>query len=120
MLEETIRQLQQDNTQKAAMDATETVWKKLLADVTGNMVKVQMLEETIRQLQQDNTQMRARVEIEMQVQVQRQVEREVQEHMRQQELEAYAREEAREREWQRKMDDINSLLRKINDPHPPQ
>ncbi|GJW16972.1 hypothetical protein Tco_0024408 [Tanacetum coccineum] len=45
----------------------------------------------------------------MQVQVQRQVEREVQEHMRQRELEAYAREEAREREWQRKMDDINSL-----------
>nr|GFA37705.1 heterogeneous nuclear ribonucleoprotein 1 [Tanacetum cinerariifolium] len=26
--------------QKAAMDATETVWKKLFADVTGNMVKV--------------------------------------------------------------------------------
>nr|GEZ63614.1 heterogeneous nuclear ribonucleoprotein 1 [Tanacetum cinerariifolium] len=25
--------------QKAAMDATETVWKKLLADVMGNMVK---------------------------------------------------------------------------------
>nr|GFC70778.1 hypothetical protein [Tanacetum cinerariifolium] len=26
--------------QKAAMDATEMMWKKLLADVTGNMVKV--------------------------------------------------------------------------------
>ncbi|GKD19443.1 hypothetical protein Tco_1208601 [Tanacetum coccineum] len=86
----------------------------------GGRRKVQMLEETIRQLQQDNTQMRARVEIEMQVPVQRQVEREVQEHMRQWESEAYAREEAREREWQRKMDDINSLLRKINDPRPPQ
>ncbi|GJZ87687.1 ribonuclease H-like domain-containing protein [Tanacetum coccineum] len=52
--------------------------------------------------------------------VQLQVERKVQEHMRQRELEANAHEEAREREWQRKMDDINSMLRKFNDPRPPQ
>ncbi|GJW61431.1 E3 ubiquitin protein ligase UPL3 [Tanacetum coccineum] len=42
------------------------------------------------------------------------------EHMRQRELEANAREEAREREWQLKMDDINSMLRKFKDPRPPQ
>ncbi|GJU95745.1 probable manganese-transporting ATPase PDR2 [Tanacetum coccineum] len=62
----------------------------------------------------------ARVEIKTQVQVQQQVERQVQEHMRQRELEANAYEEAREREWQQMMDDINSMLRKFNDPRPPQ
>ncbi|GJV28937.1 glutathione S-transferase T3-like protein [Tanacetum coccineum] len=94
--------------------------KKKGLDMHFYLTMVQMLEETIRQLQEDNTQMRARVEIETQVQVQRQVERQVQEHMRQRELEANAQEEAREREWQRKMDDINSMLRKFNDPRPPQ
>lgn len=78
-----------------------------------------MLEETIRKLQEDNTQMRWRLEIEMQVQLQGQVERQVQEHMQQRELEANAREEAREREWQWKMNDINSMLRKFNNPRPP-
>ncbi|GJU32216.1 hypothetical protein Tco_1175805 [Tanacetum coccineum] len=37
-------------------------------------------------------------------------ERQVQEHMQQRELEANAREEAREGEWQRKMNNINSML----------
>ncbi|GJY26887.1 transposase, Ptta/En/Spm [Tanacetum coccineum] len=86
----------------------------------GICYKVQTLEETIRQLQEDNKQMRARSEVEMQVEVQRQVESQLQEHMRQRELEANAREEAREREWQRKMDDINLMLKKYNDPRPPQ
>ncbi|GJR49679.1 ribonuclease H-like domain-containing protein [Tanacetum coccineum] len=93
------------------------LFKDMLPD--GNKL-VQMLEETIRQFQEDNTQMRATVEIEMQVHVQRQEERQVQEHMRQRELEANAREEAREKEWTRKMDVINSMLRKFNDPRPPE
>ncbi|GJV09142.1 transposase, Ptta/En/Spm [Tanacetum coccineum] len=80
----------------------------------------EQLEEMVRQLQEDNAQMRARSEIEMQVQVQRQVESQLQEHMRQRELEANAHEEAREREWQQMMDDINSMLRKFNDPRPSQ
>ncbi|GJX86430.1 hypothetical protein Tco_0337204 [Tanacetum coccineum] len=50
----------------------------------------------------------------MQVEVQRQMESQ---HMRQRELEAIAREEAREREWERKMDDINLMLKKFNNPH---
>nr|GEU40698.1 transposase, Ptta/En/Spm [Tanacetum cinerariifolium] len=79
-----------------------------------------MLEEMIRQLQEDNEQMRAKSEIEMQVRVQRQVESQLQEDMRKQELEVNAREEARERERQRKMDDINSMLKRFMDPHPPQ
>ncbi|GKD83646.1 transposase, Ptta/En/Spm, partial [Tanacetum coccineum] len=82
--------------------------------------QVQNLEEMVRQLQEDNARMKARSEIEMQVQVQRQVESQLQEHMRQRELELNAREEAREREWQRKMDDINLMLKKFNDPRPPQ
>ncbi|GJR77720.1 transposase, Ptta/En/Spm [Tanacetum coccineum] len=86
----------------------------------GGRRKVQNLEEMVRQLQEDNARMKARSEIEMQVQVQRQVESQLQEHMRQRELELNAREEAREREWQRKMDDINLMLKKINDPRPPQ
>ncbi|GKD31127.1 hypothetical protein Tco_1241905, partial [Tanacetum coccineum] len=81
---------------------------------------VHLLEEMIRHLQEDNAQMRARSEVEMQVEVQRQVESQLQEHIRQRELEANAREEAREREWQRKMDDINLMLKKFNDPRPPQ
>ncbi|GJV39970.1 hypothetical protein Tco_1418410 [Tanacetum coccineum] len=82
--------------------------------------QVQNLEEMVRQLQEDNARMKARSEIEMQVQVQRQVESQLQEHMRQRELELNAREEARERDWQRKMDDINLMLKKFNDPRPPQ
>ncbi|GJX86192.1 uncharacterized protein Tco_0336966 [Tanacetum coccineum] len=78
--------------------------------------QVQTLEEVIRQLQEDNARMRARSEVKMQVEVQRQMESQLQEHMRQRELEANAREEAREREWQRKMDDINLMLKKYNDP----
>ncbi|GKC76613.1 zinc finger, CCCH-type containing protein [Tanacetum coccineum] len=74
---------------------------------------VQNLEEMVKQLQEDNAQMRGRSEIEMQVQVQRQVESQLQEHMRQRELELNAREEAREREWQRKMDDIKLDAKEI-------
>ena len=69
--------------------------------------------------------MRAR-EIEMQVQLQRQVEHQVQAHLQQRELEANAREleanareEAREREWQQKMNEIYSVLKKFNNPRPP-
>nr|GEZ47353.1 hypothetical protein [Tanacetum cinerariifolium] len=111
-----------------------------------SMVSVyeQMLEETIRNLQEDN--MRLRLEIDMQVEIQRQVACQVQEHMQQRELEANAREEAREWEWQQqmecqleehmqqreleanarewewqqKMNDINSMLRDNYDPRPPQ
>nr|GEV00278.1 transposase, Ptta/En/Spm [Tanacetum cinerariifolium] len=79
-----------------------------------------MLEEMIRQLQEDNEQMGAKSELEIQVQVQRQVESQLEEDTRKRELEANAREEARGREWQRKMDDINSMLKRFNDPHPPQ
>ena len=39
----------------------------------------------------------------MRVQLQREVEFQVQEHMQQRELEANAREQAREREWQQRM-----------------
>nr|GEV30216.1 transposase, Ptta/En/Spm [Tanacetum cinerariifolium] len=67
--------------------------------------EVQKLEEMVRQLQEENVQMRARSERAMQVQVQRQVESQLQKHLRQWELEANAREEAREREWQRNMED---------------
>nr|GEV89019.1 acid phosphatase, class B-like protein [Tanacetum cinerariifolium] len=49
----------------------------------------------------------------MQIEIQRQVEHQVLEHMRQRELEANAREQAQEREWQQRMNDINSVLRKV-------
>ncbi|GJS44947.1 cysteine--tRNA ligase 2, cytoplasmic [Tanacetum coccineum] len=51
----------------------------------------------------------------MQIEIQRQVEQQVLEHMQQRELEANAREQAREREWQQRMNDINSVLRKFTD-----
>ncbi|PWA96648.1 phospholipase,galactolipase [Artemisia annua] len=38
--------------------------------------------------------------------------------LQQRELEANAREEAREREWRQKTNDINSMLRKFSDPRP--
>ncbi|GJW18356.1 putative reverse transcriptase domain-containing protein [Tanacetum coccineum] len=41
------------------------------------------------------------------------------EHMRQRELEANAREQALEREWKQRMNDINSVLRKFTDSCPP-
>ncbi|GJX24676.1 hypothetical protein Tco_0230972 [Tanacetum coccineum] len=60
--------------------------------------QVQTLEEMIRRLQEDNTQIRSQNQREMQIEIQRQVEHQVLEHMRQRELEANAREQARERE----------------------
>ncbi|GJX24675.1 hypothetical protein Tco_0230971 [Tanacetum coccineum] len=60
--------------------------------------QVQTLEEMIRRLQEDNTQIRSQNQKEMQIEIQRQVEHQVLEHMRQRELEANAREQARERE----------------------
>ncbi|GJW85424.1 hypothetical protein Tco_0158569 [Tanacetum coccineum] len=80
---------------------------------------VQTLEETIRRLLEENTQMRSQNQREMQIEIQRQVEHQVLEHMRQRELEANAREQAREREWQQRMNDINSVLRKFTDSRPP-
>ncbi|PWA76120.1 hypothetical protein CTI12_AA238230 [Artemisia annua] len=80
--------------------------------------QVQTLEETIRRLQEDSTQMRAQFEREMQIQVQRQVEQQVLAHMQQRELEENAREQAREREWQQRMNDINLVLKKFTDSRP--
>ncbi|GJY21814.1 hypothetical protein Tco_0394380 [Tanacetum coccineum] len=80
---------------------------------------VQTLEEIIRRLQEENTQIRSHNQREMQIEIQRQVEHQVLEHMRQRELEANAREQAREREWQQRMNDINSVLRKFTDSRPP-
>ncbi|GJX11750.1 delta-1-pyrroline-5-carboxylate synthase-like protein [Tanacetum coccineum] len=54
-----------------------------------------------------------RFEKDMQVQLQREVERQVQEHMQQRELEANACEQAREREWKQRMNDINSGVKEI-------
>nr|GEV22689.1 FCP1-like domain, HAD-like domain protein [Tanacetum cinerariifolium] len=68
--------------------------------------QVQNLEETIRRLQEENAQMRSRFERDMQVQLQQEVERQVQEHTQQRELEANAREQAREREWQQREFDV--------------
>ncbi|GJZ15968.1 delta-1-pyrroline-5-carboxylate synthase-like protein [Tanacetum coccineum] len=54
-----------------------------------------------------------RFEKDMQVQLQREVERQVQEHMQQRELKANACEQAREREWKQRMNDINSGVKEI-------
>ncbi|GKE05078.1 transposase, Ptta/En/Spm [Tanacetum coccineum] len=81
--------------------------------------QVQTLEEIIRRLQEENTQIRSQNQREMQIEIQRQVEQQVLEHMQQRELEANAREQAREREWQQRMNDINSVLRKFTDSRPP-
>ncbi|PWA80840.1 hypothetical protein CTI12_AA191820 [Artemisia annua] len=81
-------------------------------------MSVQTLEHIIRRLQEDNTQMRAQFERDMQIQVQRKVEHQVLAHMQQRELEANARELAREREWQQRMNDINLVLKKFMDSRP--
>ena len=81
-------------------------------------MQVQTLEETIRRLQEDSIQMRAQFEREMQIEVQRQVEQQVLAHMQQRELEENAREQAREREWQQRMNDINLVLKKFMDSRP--
>nr|GEW51888.1 hypothetical protein [Tanacetum cinerariifolium] len=81
--------------------------------------QVQTLEEIIRRLQEENPQIRSQNQREMQIKIQRQVEQQVLEHMQQRELEANAREQAREREWQQRMNDINSVLRKFTDSRPP-
>ncbi|GKA72617.1 hypothetical protein Tco_0778833 [Tanacetum coccineum] len=54
----------------------------------------------------------------MQIEIQRQVEQQVLEHMQQRELEANAREQARDREWKQRINDINSVLRKFTDSRP--
>ncbi|GJT22178.1 uncharacterized protein Tco_0892115 [Tanacetum coccineum] len=81
--------------------------------------QVQTFEEMIRRLQEENTQIRSQNQREMQIEIQRQVEHQVLEHMRQRKLEANAREQAREREWKQRMNDINSVLRKFTDSRPP-
>nr|GEZ47352.1 protein kinase-like domain-containing protein [Tanacetum cinerariifolium] len=134
--------LNEEQSRRPNIDAIVLRLEKALELQLKPQTYEQMLEETIRNLQEDN--MRLRLEIEMQVEVQRQVACQVQEHMQQRELEANAREEAREWEWQQqmecqleehmqqreseanarewewqqKMNDINSMLRDNYDPRP--